>query len=911
MAVLKRLRRWLGRGEPDPDPAELAREEELKARLRERCARFRRLLSANKSALEVMSDMQEHLAGSRPFGMDYVRAAGTGAVTAVFRMVRELNALSDNAYAPLQDAFDRIRAHMEEILALPAHERDGPLVLPLSTLRLADLPRVGGKMANLGEVAANVGLDVPDGFAVTVSAYYRFMEHSGLRSELNRRIQATDMRSLDQVFSLSAALQQAVLAAPLPPELERDILEAVAAMRERAGADLRLALRSSAVGEDALGVTFAGQYRSELDVPPEEVCQVWKEIVASKYAVTAMSYRFQRGIPDEAAPMCVGVLAMVRASAGGVVYSLDPVPACPGRRQILLNAVRGLPQGVVDGGVIPDVFIFSRENPPRLLEKRPAQAAGAPNLPNLPGLANLAGLPGLEIGQAASLEDGQAAALARVALALEEYYNQPQDVEWALEAGSGRIMVLQSRPLHAAEGEGRSESRGEAEGADQDGADQDGGRCAVRDESREAALPPDLTVLARGGVPVSPGVGMGPVFVARKEADMLSFPQGGLLVVERAHPRWAPLLSRASGLISETGGMAGHLASVAREYRLPAIFSLPRACALLEKAGEATVDAGRGVVFAGRQPQLAPPSDNAPNLMAGSPVHQRLAALSRLVVPLHLLDPDSPDFAPEKCQSLHDITRFCHEKAVRLMFDDEAGVSCRMGKQLKAGVKLQYWIVDMGGGYARPVSGPVVDLSQIACAPMLALWDGMVAVPWAGPPCAGAAGFMSVVMESAMNPDLECTARNAMSNRNFFIISDKYMILQARYGYHFSTVECLADRDSHENFVSFQFKGGAADRERRRLRARMLAELLESQGFRADVKDDSLFAVAEGFDERETLQRARLLGYLLIHSRQVDMIMRETQRAEALGKKLAEDMQSLWARPLPDPAKSAEAKTEH
>ena len=129
---------------------------------------------------------------------------------------------------------------------------------------------------------------MPDGFAVTVSAYYRFMEYNGLHEELNRRIQATDMRSLDEVFSLSAALQQAVLAAPLPPELEQEITQAVEAMQRRAGPDLALALRSSAVGEDSLGVSFAGQYRSELNVPPEESCDVWKEIIASKYAVTAM-----------------------------------------------------------------------------------------------------------------------------------------------------------------------------------------------------------------------------------------------------------------------------------------------------------------------------------------------------------------------------------------------------------------------------------------------------------------------------------------------------------------------------------------------------------------------------------------------------------------------------------------------
>ena len=474
-----------------------------------------------------------------------------------------------------------------------------------------------------------------------------------------------------------------------------------------------------------------------------------------------------------------------------------------------------------------------------------------------------------------SLTAVQAAELARVALALEEYYNEPQDVEWALEAGDGRIMVLQSRPLREADG---GPDRGEG--------------------AQATELPPGLTVLAGGGVPVSPGVGMGPAFVARKEADMLSFPEGGVLVVERAYPRWATLLARASGLVSETGGMAGHLASVAREYRLPAVFSLPDACRLLENAGDVTLDANRNVVLAGRQAQLIPPMAAPPNLMAGSPVYLRLEALAQLMTPLHLLDPDAPEFAPQHCRSLHDITRFCHEKAVRLMFDDDAGVGRRMGKQLKAGVKLQYWVVDMGGGFTRTVGGPVVDLSEIASAPMLALWEGMVAVPWAGPPSSGAAGFMSVVFESAMNPELESTAPTTMAERNFFIIGDRYMILQARYGYHFCTVECLAGEDSHENFVNFQFKGGAADRERRRLRARMLAGLLEGHGFRADVKDDSLFAVAEGFDAAETLRKTRLLGYLLIHSRQVDMIMRESAKAEALRKKLAGDMDALAGKPL-------------
>ena len=878
MALFDCLRKLLGHDGPDePDAEQLAREEAFKARLRERCARFRRLLSSNKTALEAMSDVEEHLSGSRPFGMDYVHAASTRVVTAVFQMVRDLNALSDDEYQSLQQSFDRIRGQMQSLLEEQPLQ-DGPSIMPLGDIRLRHIALVGGKMANLGEVAAHAGLDVPDGFAVTVSAYYRFMEYNGLRSELNRRIQATDMHSLEEVFSLSAALQQAVLSAPLPPDLEREISESVAEMQRRAGPGLLLALRSSAVGEDSLGVSFAGQYRSELNVPPEEACEVWKEIVASKYAVTAMSYRYQHGIPDDTAPMCVGVLAMVPAAAGGVAYSRDPVAAARGQEQVLLNAVPGLPQGVVDGAVTPDVFIFTHTNPPKPISK---------------SLAGLAGVP-------ASLTDFQAAELAQVALALEEYYAEPQDVEWALDSRTGRIVVLQSRPLR--EADAATENRdadADAQGAagasagELEVAGARPGECKCLSE-----LPDGLKVLAAGGVAVSPGVGMGPVFVARKEADMLSFPNGGILVVERALPRWAPLLSRASGMVSETGGMAGHLASVAREYRLPALFSLPNACALLENAGDATLDAGHCAVLAGRNPQLAAHVTEPPNLMEGSPVHQRLEALARLMVPLNLLDPESPQFAPEHCQTLHDITRFCHEKSVQLMFEDGSGVNQRMGKQLKAGVKLQYWIVDMGGGFARHVGGAVVDIADIASTPMLALWDGMIAVPWAGPPAASASGFMSVMLESTMNPDLESTAPNAMSNKNFFIISDNYMILQARYGYHFCTVESLAGANNHENFVSFQFKGGAADRQRRRLRARMVADLLEQQGFRADVKDDSLFAVAENFAADDILQKTRMIGYLLIHTRQVDMIMLEQDRATAMKDKLGGDMASLLERPL-------------
>lgn len=406
-------------------------------------------------------------------------------------------------------------------------------------------------------------------------------------------------------------------------------------------------------------------------------------------------------------------------------------------------------------------------------------------------------------------------------------------------------------------------------------------------------------VLLEGGTPVSPGSGVGPAYVVRREMDLLGFPQGGVLVVERALPRWAPLLSRAAAIVAEAGGAAGHLASVAREYGVPALFGLPGALDALSEAGTITVDADNRRIHPGRIEALL---DRVPprNLMEGSPVLAALAEAGRHIIPLHLLDPTAASFSPSHCTTLHDITRFCHEKSVEVMFgtgSDDAPSRERCGKQLKAGVKLQYWVIDIEDGFRKPVPGNVVDLANIQSLPMLALWEGMTAVPWAGPPATDAKGFLSVMFESTANPDLDPAAASALANRNYLMIAKEFCNLQARFGYHFCTVEAQAGDDPHENYASFQFKGGAANPSRRMARARMVADLLEAHGFRADVKEDALFATVEGLDRNATLTRVKLLGHLLIHTRQVDMIMHNEAAATALRTRLHSELATLAAAP--------------
>lgn len=902
-----------GDGVPD------AETERLRALYRERCSRFRLLLSANKSALEIMADMEEALRGVRPFGMTYVRGACTRACASVFQIVRHLNALSDDRWPDLETKFDEIRAGIEAVVAPHVRAGGGPLVLPIAETGVDLADQTGGKMANLGEIRRRLGIAVPDGFVVTATGYQRFMEAGGLQEEIDRRVQAADATRLDEVFALSASIQQLILAAPVPDDLSA----AITAQVERlagplhfphpgtgacTGAEVRFAVRSSAVGEDSLDASFAGQYRSELNVPPEDVLDTFKDIVASKYGVTAMTYRLARGIPDEDVPMCVGCLVMVDAVAGGVAYSRNPLDLRD--NTVVINAVPGLPKAVVDGSFSPDVFVVSREVPMAVAQRQIAAKPQRFVRDPIEGV-RLEDMPP-DLVDAPCIDDARALEIAALAAGFEVFYGEPQDIEWAV-CPEGVLTILQSRPLREARHddlpEGECAPVAGGDGTDvagtnaafaADGTDVAGADTSAINPTEPGPLPGGYNcgesgppVLLLGGTPVSPGAGAGLAHVVRKDMDLLSFPDGGVLVIERALPRWAPLLSRAAAVVAEAGGAAGHLASVAREYGVPALFGLPRAAELLEHAGIVTVDADNRRVHPGRIDDLLGHARRR-NLMEGSPVHTALAEAARLVLPLNLLDPESPRFAPAHCRTLHDITRFCHEKSVEVLFgasDTTVPGAQRLGKQLRVnGTKLQYWLLDIDGGFRKPVPGPVVDLADIASAPMLALWDGMTAVPWAGPPATDARGFLSVMLESTVNPDLEPTAATTLANRNFLMISRDYCNLQARFGYHFCTVEAMAADNPHENYVTFQFKGGAASADRRALRARFVGEVLEARGFRADVKDDALFASLEGLPKDRILTLVRGVGYLLIHTRQIDMVAHNERVFGPIRDRIAADL---------------------
>jgi len=817
-------------------------EENIRRAFKNRCTHFKALLSANKRALYAMSSLEEAMRGERLFGMSFVRARCTTITANVFNMVRYLNALSDNGYPVLFERITEIGQRISEITAPKTEFSLGPLVLALDKVDYSLAHETGAKMASLGDLRQRIGVTIPQGFVVTASGYRRFIQANDLQEEINRRIQITDLGKLDAVFALSSSLQQLIMSSPFPDDLTDEIMAHYRVLAEQ-NPGLRLAVRSSAIGEDALGASYAGQYRSELNIAEESLLDTIKEVIASKYDVTAMSYRTNRGIPDDEVPMCVGCLKMVEAEAGGVVYSLDPTGS---HDHAVVCAVPGLPKAVVDGSADLDVFHVARSLPHTISKREIARKTfriesapeeGTVKVPLTPEQADLP-----------CLNDAQAIELAVIALGFEVFYGKPQDVEWAIDR-EGDIIILQSRALP--DGVGRLHS---------------------------LPLPEGATLLLEGGVCASPGAGVGPVFHIRRNADMLRVSAGAVLVVEHAYARWAPVLSRASAIVSEHGGTAGHLASVAREYGIPAIFGLSNAAATLQEDDLVTIDADSTRVLQGRVEELLVARKKNGADFSGSPVHNLLTQAVKHIVPLNLIDPESPEFAPEHCRTLHDITRFCHEKSVEEMFRmdalEDSLFADRYGKQLKyKGSKLQYFVVNMENGFCEDVRDKYIELHQICCPPMHALWQGMLAIPWAGPTGTTAKGFLSLVAESAGNRELEITSASTRMVRNYFLVDRDYCNLQASFGYHFCTVEAQAGEATQENYINFHFKGGAANMARRLMRINAMADVLIENGFIVDVKEDALSARAEELEASDALELLLVLGYLLIHTRQMDAAM--------------------------------------
>ncbi|EGJ50606.1 PEP/pyruvate-binding domain-containing protein [Desulfocurvibacter africanus] len=848
------------------------------ALLRERYDSFRRLLEDDKRCLELITALEEIRYGQVQADWAKLESLLRALTWSVGSLARHLVAMNPGQYMDLEPSLRDLLARLEPLARLPTPYAGPPYVLPLEQV-VGARDQAGGKAWHLGRVLVDVGLPVPQGFVVTTSAFFAFLEHNDLAPRLDELLSRVRLDEPERLDALCAEMQDMVLGGALPPAVEQALSEAVAGLTA-GGAAPRLAVRSSAVGEDASeiacggddsGVSFAGQYESELGVVPADVRQAWLRVLASKYAPRAVAYRVRYGLADREAPMAVLVLAMVQSKSSGVVYSLDPV--AEGRRErIGIYAVPGLGERLVGGSSVPDMFYLSRTDNPVLLKSVAQRRVQE-------------GVPGRST---AVLDLPSIKTLADWAMVLERIFGCPQDVEWCQD-DEGEMYVIQSRPLQAASAFGeRAQPQAD-----------EGGRAQAADFAESAeefaeGLAKGHAVLFRGGLMAAGGVALGRVHLLRDDEPLRSVPGGTVLVCGTLSPDLVSLLGRVKAVVAERGSRASHFASVAREFGLPVLVGAVGARTMLRPGQAVTVDAESRVIYEGSVEGLREAAQSrAPR--RSSPMARRLEAIMPLVSPLALTDPQSPRFTPRFCSSLHDIVRFCHEKGVAEMFSlvDRGGRGLARAKRLRTGVPMDFYVLDLHGGTRAKASGKAeIGPSDLASRPMLALWQGLTHqdVVWAK-------GLKHLDWEAFDQVSAGVGVLGSKELASYAVLSDDYLHAMVRFGYHFAVVDALCCEREDANYVAFRFKGGGADFEHRLLRLAFIAEVLQRAGFVSTSRSDLLDARYSRQDEQKCLQRLTLLGIILGQTRLMDMAMTGQTQVEAMveefWKRYGTDMNAL------------------
>jgi pyruvate,water dikinase len=811
----------------------------------ERFRAFRVIGAANNDFLSTLASLQDRLGRGGAAGAASLASGYEALSTPVGVMARALAELSGGRY---QDLVRRYEALDRELVLEVLKERPmevGPLVVWSDSPEARNPASVGPKAARLSEITASGAATVPPFFCITVHAYRLFMEATGIQDLVREALGAGDLADSHSLRSFSSVVAAAIEAASVPNTLADEIMTAHARLRGACASEFGVAVRSSAVVEDSES-SFAGQFESLLGVGEGGLLDAYKSVVASKYRAEALRYALARGFMDEDVLMPVLVMAMVQPKAAGVAYSRSP----DGPAHAMVTAVRGLAQPIVEGRVIPDVFMVAPGPQPRIeaasrgsrsLELRCSRSGGL--VESAP-----ADVPGDHV-----LDDAGATRVARAAWSMERHFGCPQDIEWVVDE-KGALFVVQTRPLQMSPFP-------------------DSGAA-------EAPLVEGYRVLVKGAVSASGGAASGKVFVLADPALADTVPEGAVLVTPTTSPRLAGLLPTVAAVVAAAGSATGHMATVAREFGVPCLVGATAALENLRDGATVTVDAWTGTVYEGEVQGLALSASGPEAMRRRNAVQEGLQRLLERTAPLTLTEPDSPAFTAENCRTLHDIARFVHQRAMAEMFDLEglSAVERRASKRLDWRMPMPVLMLDLGGGLA-PVAGSSLRQEYVNSAPLLALIEGMTdpRLRWSGPVGFDPKGFMSVVVRSAVDDQRYGEPSYALCARD-------YVHFASRLAYHFATVDAVCGSIVNENYARFLFHGGAAVAQRREWRARFLALVLEH----------NLFAVKQAGDRVEAIQAKRpaeqieealvMLGRLMVASRHLDMLMESHAAAESLAQ---------------------------
>ncbi|MEM0030781.1 MAG: phosphoenolpyruvate synthase, partial [Desulfurococcaceae archaeon] len=497
--------------------------------------------------------------------------------------------------------------------------KENRFVLWLDEVRKEDVPLVGGKNANLGEMLA-AGIPVPPGFAVTAYAFRYFLEKTGLGEKIYGMLKNLDVNNTKELEETTRKIREMILSQPMPPEVEEEIKKYYFELARKLNMDpstLRVAVRSSATAEDMPEASFAGQQDTYLNVyGADKVVEHVKRCWASLFTARATFYRVAQGIPHERSYMSVTVQKMVNSKAAGVMFTLHPVTG--DEKVIVIEGSWGLGESVVGGKVTPDEFVVERGSF-KIVEKRINNKTFMITFDpkygrNVhlrwddekktwiaeEGIEVTAPLAKIARPDGNALTEDEVRRLAELAELIYKHYGRHMDIEWAIDLDipfPHNVFIVQARPETVWSAKKEKEAKKTE---------------AVAVAAKKLVKLSEAKVLVRG-LPASPGVaaGVARVIFDPKSPEAMEFKQGDILITKMTDPDWVPLMKKAAAIVTDEGGMTSHAAIVSRELGIPCIVGTGNATKAVVSGTEITVDASRGIVYEGVVEDLVKPKAEA------------------------------------------------------------------------------------------------------------------------------------------------------------------------------------------------------------------------------------------------------------------------------------------------------------
>ena len=435
-----------------------------------------------------------------------------------------------------------------------------------------DIPVVGGKGANLGELTQK-GLDVPPGFCVTAGAYNHFINYAELDEVIRELIRGLDEEDSSMLQEVSKAIQDRINKGNIPADLREEIINAYKDLSDKIGLENpEVAVRSSATAEDLPEASFAGQQDTYLHISGvEELINYVRRCWASLWTARAIYYRVKQNFDHFDVSLSVVIQKMVNSGKSGVMFTANPINN--NTNEIMINASWGLGEAVVSGTVTPDEYLINK-NSKEVIERHIAEK-NIMIVKKKDGVGTeevkVADYIGEEYVNSQCLSDEEIMVLVDYGLKIEELYGSHQDIEWGFDKDTKKLYILQSRPITTLKGDVKM---GEVK------------------ENKE------LKMLVRG-LPASPGIGRGKVRNIKDISEIDRVKEGDILVTVMTNPDMVPAMRKAAAVVTDDGGRTCHAAIVSRELGIPCIVGAKNASQVLVEGLEITVDASRGVVYEG------------------------------------------------------------------------------------------------------------------------------------------------------------------------------------------------------------------------------------------------------------------------------------------------------------------------